>query len=82
MLARMFNIREYDHPPRHYDVLPHRLMNEPIPDGPTKGYTAFISQKDFEASLTEFYAKRGCDSKGHPTTSALQDLGLATLRNS
>lgn len=76
ILARMFNIREFDEPARQYDKLPHRFMNEPIPDGPTKGYTAFISHQDFEESLTELYKRRGCTSEGHPTRITLRDLEL------
>jgi aldehyde:ferredoxin oxidoreductase len=76
LLARMFNIREYDKPPRNYDILPPRLMQEPVPDGPTKGYTAFINQQDFEDSLTELYKRRGCAPNGHPTPEALNKLGL------
>ncbi|TRO54357.1 aldehyde ferredoxin oxidoreductase, partial [Candidatus Bathyarchaeota archaeon] len=55
MLARMFNIREYKDTPRKYDLLPYRFMHDPVPDGPTKGYTSFTSQQDFEDSLTELY---------------------------
>lgn len=78
-LARMFNIREYNDSPRHHDVLPYRFMKEPVPDGPTKGYTAFINQQDFEDSLTELYARRGCDAEGHPTKATLRDLDLTAL---
>jgi len=80
-LARMFNIREYDEPPRHYDKLPHRLMNEPIPHGPTKGFTAFVSHQDFEESLLELYTRRGCNSEGHPTNTTLQTLELTSIVN-
>ncbi len=78
-LARMFNIREYEETPRQYDKLPHRFLNEPIPDGPTKGYTAFTSHQDFEDSLTELYKRRGCNSEGHPTQASLKALGLASI---
>jgi aldehyde:ferredoxin oxidoreductase len=79
MLARMFNIREYDDIPRNHDVLPARFMDEPVPDGPTKGYTAFISQQDFDDSLTELYARRGCNAEGFPTTRTLRDLELTNF---
>ncbi|MFX1575545.1 MAG: aldehyde ferredoxin oxidoreductase family protein [Promethearchaeota archaeon] len=81
ILARMFNIREFDEPARQYDKLPHRFMNEPIPDGPTKGYTAFISHQDFEESLTELYKRRGCNPEGHPTRAALKELELSSMVN-
>jgi aldehyde:ferredoxin oxidoreductase len=78
-LARMFNIREFDDPPRQYDKLPYRFMNEPIPTGPTKGFTAFSSHQDFEASLTELYKRRGCTPEGQPTKSALKTLKLTSM---
>ena len=81
ILARMFNIREYDESPREYDKLPKRFMEEPVPDGPTEGFTAFVSQQDFEESLTEFYTQRGCDDQGHPTKTTLRDLKLAEFRD-
>ncbi|MFW9934685.1 MAG: aldehyde ferredoxin oxidoreductase family protein [Candidatus Thorarchaeota archaeon] len=81
ILARMFNIREFNEPARQYDKLPHRFMNEPIPDGPTKGYTAFISHQDFEESLTELYKRRGCNPEGHPTSTALKELELSSMVN-
>lgn len=79
LLARMFNIREFEQSPRHYDVLPSRLMNAPIPDGPTKGFTAFINQQDFEESLTQFYQRRGCSADGRPTKTTLQEYGLTEI---
>ncbi|MFX1566537.1 MAG: aldehyde ferredoxin oxidoreductase family protein [Promethearchaeota archaeon] len=81
MLARMFNIREYNEAPRNHDVLPHRFMNEPIPNGPTEGYTAFTSQQDFDDSLTELYHRRGCDANGRPTKQALHDLELSAINS-
>jgi aldehyde:ferredoxin oxidoreductase len=79
LLARLFNIREYEESPRFYDKLPPRHMEEPIPNGPMKGLTAFVSQQDFEDSLTELYRLRGCDADGKPTTKALKKLGLSRL---
>ncbi|MFX1243676.1 MAG: aldehyde ferredoxin oxidoreductase family protein [Promethearchaeota archaeon] len=79
LLARMFNIREYDFPPRQYDSLPPRFLNEPVPEGPTKGFTAFTTAEDFDQSLTELYFRRGCDAEGHPTKTALQESGLAEI---
>ncbi len=79
LLARLFNIREYDEAPRHYDQLPTRLMEEPVPSGPGKGLTAFVSRQDFEECLTELYHLRGCDSTGHPTQTAINNLELEKL---
>jgi aldehyde:ferredoxin oxidoreductase len=79
LLARLFNIREFEEHPRHYDQLPARLMEDPVPSGPTEGLTAFVSRKDFEESLTELYRLRGCDTDGHPTATTLKEYGLDTL---
>ena len=79
LLARMFNIREFEHAPRHYDTLPRRFMHDPVPEGPTKGFTAFQTQEDFEQSLTEFYKRRGCDRHGAPTKATLKQTGLTDI---
>ncbi len=76
ILARLFNIREYTESPRSYDQLPPRFLYEPIPDGPTKGCTAFVNIQDFETSLTELYHRRGCDTEGQPSKATLSRLGL------
>jgi aldehyde:ferredoxin oxidoreductase len=75
----MFNIREYDEAPRNHDVLPKRFMSDPIPNGPTEGFTAFVNQQDFDDSLSELYRRRGCDADGRPTKQALQELELSSL---
>ncbi len=78
-LTRLFNEREYKNdPPRKYDNLPPRLMNEPLPTGRAKGMTAFISHQDFEESLTELYKQRGLDELGKVPEKAKQHL-LSTL---
>ncbi len=79
LLARLFNIREYDEAPRYYDKLPTRFMEEPVPSGPAKGLTAFVSRQDFEECLTELFQLRGCDKNGYPTETAIKDLGLEKL---
>jgi aldehyde:ferredoxin oxidoreductase len=76
ILARLFNIREYTESPRSYDHLPPRFLKEPVPNGPTKGCTAFVNPKDFETSLTELYHRRGCDTEGRPSKTTLSQLGL------
>ncbi|MBN1454502.1 MAG: aldehyde ferredoxin oxidoreductase family protein [Anaerolineales bacterium] len=53
------------------DTLPPRMLNEPLPDGPAKGRVA-----DLDKMLPEFYAYRGWDEKGWPTTEKLAELGL------
>ena len=53
------------------DTLPHRMLHEPLPDGPAKGMVA-----ELDKMLPEFYEKRGWDEKGWPTKEKLEALGL------
>ncbi len=53
------------------DTLPHRMLHEPLPDGPAKGMVA-----ELDKMLPEFYQKRGWDEKGYPTKEKLMELGL------
>lgn len=69
-VERAFNVREGF--TRKDDTLPWRLLNEPMPDGPTKGMVASI-----EANLNEFYEISGWDkATGIPTKTKLESLGL------
>jgi len=54
------------------DTLPKRILEEPIPAGPSKGKTNQLSEL-----LTEYYKARGWDEKGVPTSKKLKELGLA-----
>jgi aldehyde:ferredoxin oxidoreductase len=72
-LARAFNVREGF--TRKDDTLPERLAKEPIPNGPSKGYT--FSKDELEMMLDEYYAARGWDpTSGIPTRNKLVELGL------
>jgi len=53
------------------DTLPKRLLEEPIPDGPTKGEVNRLSEM-----LPEYYELRGWNSEGEPTKEKLASLGL------
>ena len=53
------------------DVLPYRMLNEPLPDGSAKGKVV-----ELDKMLPEFYEKRGWDEKGYPTQEKLMELGL------
>lgn len=79
LLKRLFNTREFAQDPRAYDQLPPRLMSEPVPDGPARGLTAFVTPNDFDECLTELYRLRGCDAKGRPTQASLRRLQLTSL---
>lgn len=72
-LERCFAVREgYT---RKNDVLPQRMMREPIPEGPSKG--AYMKPSELKKMLDEFYALRGWDVKtGIPTKDKLKELGI------
>ena len=57
---------------RTHDVLPKRLLNEPMPEGPTEGEVVHL-----EPMLDAFYAACGWDVRtGIPTPDKLSSLGL------
>ena len=68
-LERMFLIKAGSGP--EHDTLPHRMLHEPLPDGPAKGRVA-----ELDKMLPEFYRQRGWDEKGYPTEEKLAALGL------
>ncbi len=53
------------------DTLPKRLLEEEMPEGPTKGHVHRLSEL-----LPEYYEVRGWDEKGMPTKEKLASLGL------
>jgi aldehyde:ferredoxin oxidoreductase len=71
-LERLYNLREgftnLD------DNLPDRLLNEPVAEGPSKGFTAKLAPM-----LEEYYQFRGWDEKGIPTLDKLEELELTDL---
>jgi aldehyde:ferredoxin oxidoreductase len=71
-LERAFNVREGVR--RAADVLPWRVMHEPIPDGPSAGM--FCPPEELGAMLDRYYALRGWDAEGVPTRERLAALGL------
>ncbi|MCP4405021.1 MAG: aldehyde ferredoxin oxidoreductase, partial [bacterium] len=56
------------------DTLPKRILEEPIPDGPSKGQVNRLSEM-----LPEYYQLRGWDEGGVPTSEKLEQLGMANL---
>ena len=54
------------------DTLPKRLLEDPIPDGPTKGEVNRLGEM-----LPEYYELRGWNAEGEPTKEKLASLGLA-----
>ncbi|WP_353893947.1 aldehyde ferredoxin oxidoreductase family protein [Proteinivorax hydrogeniformans] len=53
------------------DKLPKRLLEEPIPDGPSKGWTHKLDEL-----LPEYYEVRGWDKEGVPTKDKLKQLDI------
>jgi len=53
------------------DTLPKRILEEPIPDGPSKGHVNRLAEM-----LPEYYQERGWDEKGAPTEEKLTQLGI------
>lgn len=72
-LCRCFDAREGIS--RKDDYLPLRFLEEPLPDGPSKGQC--ISKVEFEDMLDNYYKLRGWDKKtGNPTSQKLEELDL------
>jgi aldehyde:ferredoxin oxidoreductase len=71
-LERLFNVREGVR--RRDDVLPWRVMHEPIPDGPSAGM--HCPPDELNAMLDEYYGLRGWDHDGVPTAERQAALGL------
>ena len=74
-LERAFNVREGIG--REQDVLPHRVMHEPVPEGMHKGM--HCPPDELNGMLDDYYALRGWAPDGVPTAERLQALGLAEL---
>jgi aldehyde:ferredoxin oxidoreductase len=75
-LERCFNVREGAR--REHDVLPWRMMNEPVPEGPTKGMVT--DKVMLDRLLDEYYEMHGWDPRtGIPSKKTLRTLGLLEL---
>jgi aldehyde:ferredoxin oxidoreductase len=74
-LERAFNVREGVQ--RRQDVLPYRVMHEPVPEGMHKGM--YCPPEELNAMLDTYYALRGWTSEGIPTREKLAELGLASV---
>ena len=71
-LERWINVRRGAS--RSMAMLPWRVMNEPIPDGPSKG--RFCPRDELEKMLATYYRLRGWDGDGVPTRARLAELGI------
>jgi len=66
---RLFNLQEgYT---AQDDTLPKRFLEEPMPDGPSKGYVHPLSEM-----LPKYYEVRGWDEEGIPTEEKKSALGI------
>lgn len=75
-LTRMFNIREGFN--RKDDVLPRRVLTEPLPSGVAKGQT--LTEAQLNQMLDEYYKLRGWDVQtGIPSEEKLAELNLRNL---
>ncbi len=71
-LARAFNVREGF--TRKDDHLPYRVMEEPIPEGPSAGDR--VSYEEFQKLLDDYYEARGWSREGVPLKARLVSLDL------
>ena len=62
---------------RKDDMLPPRIMNEKLPEGPAKGHV--LTKDMYEVELDEYYEARGWDEEGLPTDEKIENLGLVGL---
>jgi aldehyde:ferredoxin oxidoreductase len=68
-IEKLFNLEAGIKPEE--DTLPKRLLEEPIPAGPSKGNVSKLKEM-----LPKYYAERGWTKEGIPTDEKLQALGL------
>ncbi len=68
-MERLYNLREGFSAAD--DTLPKRMLEEPVPDGPSAGHTVRL-----EGMLVEFYQFRGWDEMGVPKDAKLAELSL------
>ena len=69
---RVFNVLSFGDG-EDYDTLPKRLLEEPMPEGPAKGYVVKLGEM-----LPDYYKVRGW-VKGRPTKAKLEELDLKWL---
>lgn len=62
---------------RKDDLLPRRIMEEPLPDGMAKGRV--ITAAMYNEMLDEYYQQRGWNEDGIPKPETIERLGLYHL---
>ena len=71
-LERLINVRRGVS--RKDDILPYRVMNVPIPDGPSQG--RYCPKNELDTMLDRYYELRGWTRDGVPSDAKLKELGL------
>jgi aldehyde:ferredoxin oxidoreductase len=71
VLERCFNLRE---DPDHNDILPWRMMHDPVSEGPRKGMVN--SPEELSGMLSRYYALIGYNKRGRPPHELIVNLGL------
>jgi aldehyde:ferredoxin oxidoreductase len=74
-LERAFNVREGTR--RQQDILPYRVMHEPVPEGMHKGM--HCPPEELSAMIETYYTLRGWNAEGIPTPEKLAALGLSAV---
>jgi aldehyde:ferredoxin oxidoreductase len=74
-LERAFNVREGVQ--RSQDMLPYRVMHEPVPEGIHKGM--YCPPEELNAMLDAYYTMRGWTANGIPTREKLASLSLESI---
>jgi aldehyde:ferredoxin oxidoreductase len=74
-LERAFGVR--DGRDRSKDVLPWRILHDPVRSGPNEGMVT--SQEELDGMLDRYYAHRGWNSLGIPMQRALEKLDLGDI---
>ncbi|MCL2609951.1 MAG: aldehyde ferredoxin oxidoreductase family protein, partial [Treponema sp.] len=68
-LEKLFNLKAGL--TKSHDTLPKRILNEPIPAGPSEGQKSRVQEL-----IPQYYAARGWNAEGIPTEERLAKLGL------
>ena len=74
-LERAFGVR--DGRDRAKDMLPWRILHDPIRSGPNEGMVT--SPEELDCMLDTYYARRGWDERGRPTRESLSALQLEDI---
>lgn len=62
---------------RHDDMIPHRIMNDPVESGPTKG--RIVGEEIYNMMRDDYYQARGWTGEGVVDDTTLRKLGLVKM---